>query len=71
MMLFLVLAPFGTFALLMVLASPMIALLASAGVAVVTIGYDIAHGKSIKMWRPAPPYCLPRSAPMRCCSIAE
>lgn len=49
MTLFLVLAPFGTFALLMLLASPLIALLASATVAIATIGYDVAHGKSIKI----------------------
>ncbi len=49
MTMFLVLAPFGTFALLMLLTSPLIALLASAVVAVGTIGYDIARGKSVKI----------------------
>ena len=49
MMLFLVLAPFGTFAVLMVLTSPLIALLASAAVALATIAYDLSQGKSVKM----------------------
>jgi hypothetical protein len=45
----LVLAPFGTFAALMLVASPLIGVLGAAAVALGTIGYDVARGKSIKV----------------------
>lgn len=48
MMLFLVLAPFGTFAALMLIASPLVSLFGASAVALGTIGYDIARGKSVK-----------------------
>jgi hypothetical protein len=48
MMLFLILAPFGVFAALMLIAPPLVSLFAASAVALGTIGYDIARGKSIK-----------------------
>jgi hypothetical protein len=49
MMVFLILAPFGAFATLMVVASATVSLFAGAGVAAATIVYDRARGGSIKM----------------------
>lgn len=46
---FLILAPFGAFALLMLTVSPVVALFVAAAVAVGTVGYDVAQGKSVKM----------------------
>lgn len=48
MMLFLILAPFGTFAALMLIASQLVSLFGASAVAIGTIGYDIARGKSVK-----------------------
>jgi hypothetical protein len=49
MMIFLILAPFGAFATLMVVTSATVSLFAGAGVAAATIAYDLARGGSIKM----------------------
>jgi len=48
MMLFLVLAPFGVLAGLMLVTTPVVSLLAAGAVAVGTIGYDLFRGRSIK-----------------------
>jgi hypothetical protein len=48
MMLFLILAPFGTFAVLMLTTTPVISLFSAAAVAVATIGYDVARGRTVK-----------------------
>jgi hypothetical protein len=49
MTIFLILAPFGSFALLMLVASTEIALFASAAICLAVIGIDVARGRSIKM----------------------
>jgi hypothetical protein len=49
MMVFLILAPFGAFATLMVVASATVSLFAGAAVAAATIAYDLTRGSSIKM----------------------
>jgi hypothetical protein len=49
MMVFLILAPFGAFATLMVVTSATVSLFAGAGVAAATIAYDLTRGGSIKM----------------------
>jgi hypothetical protein len=46
---FLILAPFGSFALLMLVASAEIALFASASICLAVIGIDFARGRSVKM----------------------
>ena len=49
MTIFLILAPFGAFALLMLVTSAQIALFASAAICLAVIGFDVFHGRSIKM----------------------
>jgi hypothetical protein len=49
MMIFLILAPFGAFAGLMLVASATVSLFAGAGVAAATIAYDLARGGSVKI----------------------
>ena len=49
MTIFLILAPFGAFALLMLVTSAEIALFASAAICLAVIGIDVARGRSIKM----------------------
>jgi hypothetical protein len=49
MTLFLILVPFASFALLMLLTSAKIALFASAATCLAVIGIDIARGRSVKM----------------------
>src|SRR5450759_5911572 len=49
MMLFLILAPYGAFATLMLLTSASVSLFASAAICLAAMAYDIAHGRSIKM----------------------
>ena len=49
MVLFLILAPFAAFGLLMLIATPLIGLGVGAAVALVTIGYDVKQGKSVKL----------------------
>ena len=49
MMIFLILAPFGAFAALMLVTSAAISLFASAGVAAATIAYDLSRGGSVKI----------------------
>ena len=49
MTIFLILAPFGSFALLMLVTSAEIALFASAAICLAVIGIDVARGRSIKM----------------------
>ena len=49
MTIFLILAPFGSFALLMLVTSAEIALFASAAICLAVIGIDVARGRSVKM----------------------
>ncbi len=49
MTIFLILAPFGSFALLMLVASAEIALFASASICLAVICIDVARGRSVKM----------------------
>jgi hypothetical protein len=49
MTIFLILAPFGAFALLMLIASAPVSLFASAAICLAVIGYDLVRGRSIKM----------------------
>src|SRR5205823_12629313 len=49
MTIFLILAPFGSFALLMLVTSAEISLLASAAICLAVIGIDVYRGRSIKM----------------------
>ena len=49
MTIFLILAPFGSFALLMLVASAEVALFASAAICLAVIGIDVYRGRSIKM----------------------
>ena|SRR5947209_1047613 len=49
MMIFLILAPFASFAALMLVVSAPLSLFAGAGVAVATIAYDLYRGRAIKM----------------------
>lgn len=49
MTIFLILAPFGSFALLMLLAPAEIALFASAAICLAVVGIDVARGRSVKM----------------------
>jgi hypothetical protein len=49
MTIFLILAPFGSFALLMLVTSTQISLFAAAAICLAVIGIDIARGRSVKM----------------------
>jgi hypothetical protein len=49
MTIFLILAPFGSFALLMLVTSAQISLFATAAICLVVIGIDVARGRSVKM----------------------
>ena len=49
MTIFLILAPFGSFALLMLVTSAKISLFASAAICLAVIGIDVYRGRSIKM----------------------
>ena len=49
MTIFLILAPFGSFALLMLVTSAEISLFASAAICLAVIGIDVYRGRSIKM----------------------
>ncbi len=49
MMIFLILAPFGAFATLMLVTTAPVSLFAGAGVAAATIAYDLSRGCSIKV----------------------
>jgi len=49
MTIFLILAPFGSFALLMLVTSAQVALFASAAICLAVIGIDVYRGRSIKM----------------------
>src|SRR5205807_5961206 len=49
MTIFLILAPFGSFALLMLVTSAEISLIASAAICLAVIGIDVYRGRSIKM----------------------
>ena len=49
MMIFLILAPFGAFAALMLVTSAAVSLFASAAICLLVIANDILHGRSIKM----------------------
>jgi hypothetical protein len=50
---FLVLSPFGAFAMLMLMAPPAIALFTAAILATAVIGYDLYRGKSVKIFMTA------------------
>lgn len=49
MMFVIVLAPFLTFAVLMLAVPPVVSLFSASAVALLTIGYDVARGRSVKM----------------------
>jgi hypothetical protein len=49
MTIFLILAPFGSFALLMLVTSAQISLFATAAICLAVIGIDVARGRSVKM----------------------
>src|SRR5882724_12103278 len=49
MTIFLILAPFAAFALLMLITSAAISLFAGAAIAAAIIGYEVSRGRSIKM----------------------
>ena len=49
MTIFLILAPFGSFALLMLVTSTEISLFTSAAICLAVIGFDLVRGRSIKM----------------------
>src|ERR1700710_3050319 len=49
MTIFLILAPFAAFALLMLVASAAISLFAGAAIAAAIIGYEVSQGRSVKM----------------------
>ena len=49
MTLFLILAPYGAFAALMLLASTTVSLAAAAGISLATIALDVVRGRSIKL----------------------
>src|ERR1044071_1162359 len=49
MTIFLILAPFGSFALLMLVTSAQVSLFAAAAICLAVIGVDIYRGRSIKM----------------------
>jgi|SRR5665213_627842 len=49
MTIFLILAPYGAFALLMLVASPAISLFAAAAICLMVIAYDAIRGRSIKI----------------------
>jgi hypothetical protein len=49
MTIFLILLPFGSFALLMLVASAQISLFAAAAICLAVIGIDVARGRSVKM----------------------
>jgi hypothetical protein len=49
MTIFLILAPFAVFSLLMLVASATVSLFAAAAICLAVISYDVAHGRSIKI----------------------
>jgi intracellular septation protein A len=49
MTIFLILAPFGAFALLMLITSAPVSLFASAAICLAVIAYDLVHGRSVKI----------------------
>ena len=49
MTIFLILAPFGSFALLMLVASAELALFTSAAICLAVVGIDVVRGRSVKM----------------------
>src|SRR4051794_10125846 len=49
MTIFLILAPYGAFALLMLLTSAMVSLFASAAICLAVIAYDLLRGRPVKM----------------------
>ncbi|HEV7879097.1 hypothetical protein [Bradyrhizobium sp.] len=49
MTIFLILAPFGAFSMLMLLTSAAVSLFASTAICLAVIGYDLARGRSVKM----------------------
>jgi hypothetical protein len=49
MLVFLILAPYGAFSLLMLVTSPAVSLLAASAIALAVIAYDMVGGRAIKM----------------------
>jgi hypothetical protein len=49
MLIFLILAPYGAFSLLMLVSSPAVSLFAAAAIALAVIAYDMAGGRSLKI----------------------
>src|ERR1700683_1098849 len=49
MMVFLILAPYAAFTLLMLVSSPVPSLFAAAAICLMVIGYDVLRGRSIKL----------------------
>ncbi len=49
MMIFLILAPYGAFAALMLLSSAAVSLFAAAAICLMVIAYDVLRGRSIKI----------------------
>ena len=49
MMIFLILAPYGAFATLMLLTSPAVSLFVSAAICLAVIAYDVLAGRSVKL----------------------
>jgi hypothetical protein len=49
MVIFLILAPYGAFAMLMMFASAAVSLFTAAAICLMVIGYDVLRGRSIKM----------------------
>ena len=49
MTIFLILAPYGAFALLMLVTSATISLFAAAAICLAVIGFDVARGRSMKI----------------------
>jgi hypothetical protein len=49
MTIFLILAPYGAFSMLMLLSSAVVSLLASAAICLAVIGFDLLRGRSIKL----------------------
>ena len=63
MTIFLILAPFGSFALLMLVTSAQVSLFTSAAICLAVIGIDISAAARSRCLARAPSSCSPHSAP--------
>jgi hypothetical protein len=63
MTIFLILAPFGAFALLMLVTAAQVALFASAAICLAVIGIDVARGARSRCSAQAASSCSPASVP--------